>query len=498
MANPSGDKLKKIQEMLNKMVNPKPPLEVDGKWGKKTSAAIKLLQAKAKIPTTGEVDSATGLVLARVFKTGKIEKEQPVLFVQDRGKTIGYTQKEYNKAKKSIIEGMRKGPLFKMKIASQSAQSLWKHFDSLNRDQWFVSWCIEVYSSADLPPKSQIDNAIKTTKKMESYLKSGNISKFLAEQVAAERTTNQMLAKMRKYQEAMISGGDGLVEDLEWTKTLSFTFVGVFAAPVTASVLGTGALASAIVGGAAVAAAESAASEIGKGSAGVKDWTPGGAVKNVIVDAGVGGIVGIFNKGGSGGKHVFDATITKIAPKLAAEKGFKTLSKETVGRLAVYLVTEGAKSTTEGAIKDTAISIKDKKKMTLEKFTTNLALNFVKGVSLGPLSGVIGKYASGTIDKKFKSKIWDIALKEMSKSSKGTIHIDAINKRTIELVEKMIGDMIKADQNLAVDNALKKSKGPISTKAFEKHMEAFLFSNQRLKTYSAIAAKMAQKSLKNK
>lgn len=498
MAHPSGDKLKKIQQMINDMIKPKPLLEVDGKWGKKTGKALKLFQSKAKITQSGEVDTETAVVIARVMKTGKIEKEQPVLYIQHGGQTIGYTQKQYDKLKKDIIAKLRSGPFFGMRQAANAAESVWKHFDKLNKDQWIVSWCIETTRGADLPPESMIKNALAVVKKMEGYLKSGNISKFHAEQAAAERITNTAIAKMDAYRTTMIEGGGNWLTALEWTKTGSFVFLGIFAAPVAASALGTGALASAVVGGAAVSATQSAATEIGKGSAGSKGWTLKGAIANVVIDTGVGAIIGVFNKGGSGGKHIFEAAISKVAPRMAAENGFKSLSKETMKRFAAYMMTEGAKSTTEGAIKDTASAAKGDNKMTLDKFASNLAGNFVKGVALGPLGAVVGKFGKGAVTKKFKTKIWDEALKGLSKSSSGTIHIGDIDKRTQELVEKMVGDMVKAALDKAMTDALKKSKGPMNAKKLEEKLEAELFSPKQMKAYTAIAIKEAEKSLKKK
>lgn len=498
MANPSGDKLKKIQKMLNEKVSPKPPLEEDGKWGKKTSKAIKLLQSKAKIPQSGEVDAETAVVITRVMKTGKIEKEQPVLYIQVNGKTVGYTQKQYDKLKKDIIGKLRSGPLLGMRQAANAAESNWKHFDKLNRDQWIVSWCIETTRGADLPPESMIKNALAIVKKMEGYLKSGNIAKFHAEQAVAERTTNIAIAKMTAYRKTMIEGGGNWVTALEWTKTGSFIFLGVFAAPVAASTLGTGALASAVIGNAAVAVTQSAATEIGKGSAGQKDWSVGGAIANVVIDGGVGAIIGVFAKGGSGGKHIFEAAIAKVAPKMAAEEGFKTLSKETVKRFATYLMTEGAKSTTEGAIKDAAKAAKGDPKMTMDKFAGNLAGNFVKGMAFGPLGKVIGKYGSGKLEPKRADMIWDQAAKELSKTTKGTFHIDMIDKKAKEYVENLITAHLKKAMDNAVKEVLKKSKGPISPKAFEKKLEEQLFTPKEMKILTAIAVKEASKALAKK
>ncbi len=91
----------------------------------------------------------------------------------------------------------------------------------------------------------------------------------------------------------------------------------------------------------------------------------------------------------------------------------------------------------------------------MEKFAGNLATNFLKGVALGPLGAVIGKFGQGQIPKKFQSKIWDQALKAVSKSSGGTVHIGEIDKRAIEMAEKLVGDVMKTAVDKAESDTLK-------------------------------------------
>ncbi|MFQ5622258.1 MAG: peptidoglycan-binding domain-containing protein [Paracoccaceae bacterium] len=97
MATMAPAKAEKLQDMLNKVVKPKPPLNVDGIIGKKTKAAIKLLQSKAKLKQSGEIDSETAIVIARVIKTGKIEKEQPKHFVKIGAAALSATQLAANR-----------------------------------------------------------------------------------------------------------------------------------------------------------------------------------------------------------------------------------------------------------------------------------------------------------------------------------------------------------------------------------------------------------------
>ncbi len=496
MANPSGDKLKKIQLMLNKIVKPRPPLEVDGLWGSNTSNALKLLQSMAKIRTSGELDAETAVVVARAIKTGKVEKEQPQVFLKIDGKLVGFTPKEYERMKKEIIRKLRFGPLAEMRNAAHSAESLWNHFHKQNSDQWFVAFCIETTRGTDLPPKSLITNALTAYKKMEGYVNSGNLAKFHAEHPKAEKICNEAIGQMDAYRKDMIDGGGNWVTGLKFTKAASFTFVGIFAAPVAASTLGTGALASAVVGNAAVAVTESAAGELGNWSAGTANWTLKGAVANVVIDGGVGALLGVFAKGGTGGKHIFDAAVKKVGAKLAAKEGFKTLSGSTLAKLTSYLLTEGAKSTTTGAIKDAAKAAKSDPKMNGDKFIDNLSTNFLKGAVLGPLGKVISEYGAGKIPQKTQHQIWMLALKEVAKKSpKGTLDLSKVDTKTRTMVENLIAAYAKKGLDLAMMEVLKKSKGPLDAKTLDKKLEAQLFSPKEQKIMAAMIAKQAGKQI---
>lgn len=490
-------KAKKLQEMLNKLVKPSPPLEVDGLIGPKTKEAIKLMQAKAGLKKTGEVDSDTAAVIARGLKTKTIEKEQPEYFFQVGSKWVGMTKKEYAAYKKEMIAKIRSGPLLQMCQNVGAAEVEWNHFDKQNKDQWFVSFCIETTRGVDLPPKSMISKAMAAYKQCESAVNSGDLAKFHKLYPSAELLANNAAAQMKYYREQMIDGGGNWVTGLEFTKTGAFTFVGVFAAPVTGAALGTGVIASAMIGGAAVSATQTAAGELGNWSAGTAGWTPGGALKNTVVDAGVGAIIGFFAKGGSGGKNIVEAAAARIMPKLAKETGFKLLSTTTVKKAAMYLITEGAKKTLEDAVKDVAAAVKGDKTMTVDKFLDNLAVNFMKGAAMGPFGKIIGdfaKKASSKLDAKDKQKIWDVVLKELSKQAKGdTIHIGAINDRAKDLVEKIINDQVAKNLDQVIAEIYDRVKGPMSPAAFEKELRDKLISPARAKAIGLMAAQEIKK-----
>lgn len=492
---------RKLQEMLNEVVKPRPPLEVDGKIGKNSKAALKLLQKKAGLPATGEIDTETAAVISRVMKTGKVEKEQPKYFIRHNGKLIGLTEKQYQAHKAKIIRELKNGPLRVMRSAIIGAESYWEHFDKQNKDQWFVSWCIETTRGAKLPPKSMITKAKAAYEKCKAALEAGDLATFHRLYPTAERLCALAEARMVAYRDDMIDGGGNWVTGLTFTKTAAFTFVGVFAAPATAAALGTGAVASAVIGGAAVAATESAATEIGRGSAGEAKWTVEGALKRTLVDAGVGAIVGVFNKGGSGGKHVLEAAAAKIAPRLAAQTGFKLLSKTSAKKAAMFLMTEGGKKVMEGAVKDAASAIKDdpaKKKMTMDDFLGNVANNFISGMALAPLGKVIEGFAkkgAQHLSDKDKKRIFDLAMAEAVKQAgnkgSGTKYVDfaKLDARSKALMEKAINDQIAKQLDNVLNVVYDNWKGPVSPAAFQKKVSEVFASPAVAKKVATDAAK---------
>ncbi|MEM9961063.1 MAG: peptidoglycan-binding protein [Pseudomonadota bacterium] len=502
MATLAPAKAEKLQEMLNNVVSPKPPLKIDGIVGKNTKAAIKMLQAKAGLKQSGEIDSETAAVIARVIKTGKIEKEQPQYFFKVNGKLVGMSKKQYDTAIKQAVKELRRGPLFQMKQAIEIAEMEWSHFDKINKDQWFVSFCIETTRGTSLPKRTGISNAWKAYSQCESVAGSGDLAKFYAIYPKAEKIVNAAVTEMRAYRETMIEGGSNWVTGLTFTKTAAFTFVGVVAAPATGAALGTSAVASAMIGGAAVSATQTAAGEIGNAVAGKANWTPGGAIKTTIIDAGVGAVTGFLSKAGSGGKHILEAAVAKLAPKLAKEAGFKLLSSIAVKKAALFLLTEGAKKTLEGALADLAKAAKGKKSITIDQFLDNLVVNFLKGLGMGPVGKVIEKFAKDAakhLSAKDKQKIWDVVLGELSKQAKDkTIHISDIDTRARALVDKIISDQIAKQLDNVIAVIYDSWKGPMSAAALEKRLREELLAPSQIKAIIPAAKKEVAKSLGKK
>jgi len=55
----SGEEVRRVQQRLNKVLNPRPELAVDGEFGPMTRAAVERFQKQAGLPATGAVDGPT-------------------------------------------------------------------------------------------------------------------------------------------------------------------------------------------------------------------------------------------------------------------------------------------------------------------------------------------------------------------------------------------------------------------------------------------------------
>jgi len=500
------DKAKKMQAMLNKVIKPKPPLSVDGIVGPKTKEAIKSLQKKANLRATGEIDGETAIVVVRAMKTGKLEKEAPTKFIHlGGGKYAGFTDKEYDKQLKKFIRQLKRGPLREMKIKVAMAETEWEHFSKLNKDQWFVSFCVEVTRSTMLPKKTVITKARTAHDELDSLADAGEFHKFSRKAPKAARTVNFALEQMRNYREEMIDGGGNWVTGLETTKWASFTILSVYGAPAAGAALGASALTTAVVGGAALKATESAAGEIGNWTADNKKWKEGGAVSRVLTDAAVGAILGYLAKGASGGKHIVESATKGIVSRLAKLAGFKALSEKTLSKIAIHLLTEGAKGTLEGAVQDAGKFAQQSKKITLEKFLENLVTNFMKGLALGPIGAIVDKYTKGNkipISDKDRKKISDGVMKQVAKNLKGATHIKEVEKQvkaTVdEMLEKVVANTTTKSIEKIIEGIFSDAKGPMSPKALDKAIRDEIMLPKFLEKYTSELTKEVNKKIKKK
>jgi len=450
-------KVKPLQEMLNKVIGPKPALKVDGVFGKQTIAAMKAFQKKAGVRETGEVDAETAPAVARAMKTGKIEKDQPEVFVDiGGGKYAGFTQKEWKSEKKKMAEKLLSGPVREAQMKAAEAKSTWEHFNDLNSDQYIVSFFIETTRGAKLPNKGLIDKAEKAASDLEALAKAQDFSGFMRRARTASGEINSALDEMRKYRSEMIDGAGNWITGLEGTKWASFTILSIYAAPAAAASLGTGALASAVVGGAAVKGLESAAGEIGNWSAGnAKGQDPGGMISRVIIDTATGAITGLLSKGGGGGKSVVEAITRGITDNIGKKLVAKGVSEKAVEYVVKYVMSEGGKKALEGAVGDAAKALKGDSKMTKEQFVANVIKNFGTGVALGPLNKWIDEKSSlknVVFDGETKKKVQSAVEKELLKD--GTMFVDAFRADSDKLLAKYGADVIKKAVGKTVGEAI--------------------------------------------
>lgn len=497
---------KVMQEMLNQVIKPKPPLEVDGILGPLTRDAIKLLQKRANLRATGDIDGETAIVIVRAIKTGRIDKDPPTRFIRIDGKYVGLTDKEYDRQLKVLIRDLRRGPLLEMKLAVAAAEAEWQHFDELNRDQWFVSFCVETTSGSRLPNKGVIDKARNAHSQMEKLAEAGKLDKFAQEAPKAARIVNDALDQMRAYREEMVEGGGNWVTGLEITKWTSFTILSVYAAPVAGAALGATALETAVVGGAALAMTESAAGEIGNWSADNRKWKEGGALSRVLIDGAVGAIMGYIAKGASGGKHLVEAASAALVKRLAKTAGLKALSEKTLSKIAVYLLTEGAKGALETAVKDAAKGAKDSKSMTLETFIEDVIASFAKSLALAPIGKVIEKWTEGRkfeLDPKDRKTIEDDVIRKLHKELDGkTMFVDTYFKEIQTRIDKVASDMVAKHVGKVADKAIDEIfagwKGPMSPDALDKAFRDWFMKPADVGVYATDIAADVAKAMKKK
>ncbi len=505
MPNMPPAKAKALQEMLNKVIGPKPPLKVDGIFGGLTQAALKELQKKAGVKPTGEVDPETAPVVARAIKTGKVEKDQPAVYLPlGGGKYVGLTDREWDRERKKMIDNLMRGPVREAKMKAAEAKACWEHFNDLNKDQYIISFLVETTRGASLPPKSLIDRAEKAANDIEAVAKAGDFNGYWRQARTCATTVNAAVDAMRKYRNEMIDGSDNWITGLEVTKWASFTFLSIYAAPVVAAELGAGAIASAMIGGAGVKALESAAGEVGNWSAGnAKGQDPGGMISRVLIDAGVGAITGFLARGGGSGKSVVEGITGKINEAIFEKLAVTGLSKKVIETITKYVINEGGKKAFEGAVSDAAKMLKSNQKMTVSEFMTNVATNFLKGVALGNFT----KWATKWVDPKkspfsdeMTKKLRAAVEKDVIKSAGGTIHVEKFLKDSDGMMEKYFTDVAKKYVSKlaekAIEQAVTKVKSISDTRALDKAVEDEVLTAQVAKSITSEVSEQMLKEFK--
>ncbi len=507
MAEMPPGKVKPIQEMLNKLIKPKPELKVDGILGKNTAAALKEFQKRAGVKETGEVDAETAPAVARAIKTGKIEKDQPTVYVDiGGGKMAGFTDREWKSEQKKMTDKLLSGPVREAKMKAVEAKTAWEHFNDLNNDQYIVSFFVQATRGAKLPAKGLIDKAEKAAWDLETLAKAQDFGGFMKRARTAPGEINAALDEMRKYREEMIDGAGNWVTGLEVTKWTSFTVLSIYAAPVAAASLGTGVLASAVIGGAAVKGLESAAGEVGNWSAGnAKGQDPGGMVSRVLLDSLVGAVTGWLSKGGGGGKSVAEFISRGITDSIGKKLIAQGVSKEAIEYIVKYVMTEGGKKVLEGAVADAAKALKGDPKMTLEEFGNNVVKNFGTGVALGPLNKWIDEKQGMryfTFDGDARTKLRRSVEKEILKKADGEIHIETFYKEADKLIDKYAADVAKKALSKfigpAIGEAIMKTLNVLDIKALERTFRLILLDASAISECSNLMTEKIVEELKKK
>lgn len=503
MASMPASKAKPLQDMLNKVLALKPPLEVDGVVGPKTTEALKAFQAKAGLKASGELDAETALVVARAMKTGKIEKDPPTIFVDlGGGRYAGFTEKEWAAHKRKVASDLLRGPVREMGINAAAALAEWEHFEDLNNDQYVVSFLIETTRGARLPKRALIDKAIRAHAEMERLAKAEDFAGFAKRAPSAAKEVNEAITEMRAYREQMIEGGGNWITGLEGTKWASFTALSVYFAPVMGAQLGASAVATAVVGGAAVKATESAAGEVGNWAAGNAAGRDGGAVSRVIIDGVVGAFTGFLSKGAAGGKSIVDAFSGKVVGAITKDMS-SAIGKKTIEGLATYFINEGGKKMLEGAVSDAAKALKNDPKMTLDTFVSNVASNFLKGCAFGPFNHAMKSYFEGKSlglasddAKRLRKGMMD----RVAKSLKDTVHVKEFEKMVDKAVDKLAGEIlakaVMKNAEKAAEKVLAGLKGAPDPKALDDAMRKELVTTSVLDAVAVELAKEVEKDLK--
>lgn len=512
MAGMSKAEVKILQEFLNDLMKLKPPLEKDGNNGELTQAAITQFQRKFKLKKTGFFNKKTyNAILYEYDRKSKAEfqkamkdidqtkRTEPKMYFMVNGKWLGLTQKEIKQSRIYTGKQLIRGPLMVISGFLSRAEGLRADFKEFENDQPIVSYL--VHYGVGIPDDKYLKSMWANHAQLTKEARQGNIEVVKKLYPSLENDARELILKpLLKRRSDMVSVSSGWISGLTFVKTSSFIFLSVFAAPVAATALGTGALASAVVGGAAVSIMESTANEIGKYSAEPDDWSLSEAGKNIAIDGAVGGVLGAVTKGGAEGKHILEGAAKKLTGNLSKETGFKMLSPQGAKKAATWFVTEGSKSTLEGAIKDAGKVAKGNKKMTLDKFFGNVIDNFAKGIVFAPIGAALDQYAKNGYDKlskKDQNEIWAISLKALSKQSKGkTLTVQMIDKQARATGEKIISGQIKNAIDPVATAIFDKAKKDLTAKSFDQELQKGFMDPKVQKKIKAELVKFLQKAFK--
>ena len=216
----------------------------------------------------------------------------PLVEFRVKGKSYLGTTAQAKQAADAALQDASKKLVRKAQLAVEGCRMNYKVLQDLIKSDLFVSWTLDLFSKKDLNPSYEaLNQAEMALHQLEQAIKAKNYRQI---QPLAKKVETQSNAALKKYRGAIagLSGAaDTSVTTLEWTKTISFAVVGLYATLVTGGTItaaggtaGATAMSQTAQLGipALISMIESGADEGGKALAGDKRQTKGTVIANIM------------------------------------------------------------------------------------------------------------------------------------------------------------------------------------------------------------------------
>jgi hypothetical protein len=306
--------------------------------------------------------------------TTEAEPERPDYYqVQIDGITYLFTESEMQAVRSSIISTLSRSIVLEMQMKTSSARTLWNEFNTINNDQYIVSWLVEFTSRAEFPDQSVITAAEQANQAVSTAMATGDLNLICQAIQNAVTPVNSAISEMDKYRTQMIDGAGYWVTGLEITSSLSFAVAGSLAGAVF--VPATATLGATVLNGALIGAGggliQSVAGEVGQSIAGTNN---DGIIMPMLISTlsgGASGAIGPLIKGLSG--KISEALFAKLATAFA-----RINMDEAAAKLLLKEIIEGPFSAVVGQLVNDSIPL-IKGDMTLDTFIKNLVISILGG-----------------------------------------------------------------------------------------------------------------------
>jgi hypothetical protein len=293
--------------------------------------------------------------------------------VQIDGITYLFTESEMQAVRSSIISTLSRSIVLEMQMKTSSARTLWNEFNTINNDQYIVSWLVEFTSRAEFPDQSVITAAEQANQAVSTAMATGDLNLICQAIQNAVTPVNSAISEMDKYRTQMIDGAGYWVTGLEITSSLSFAVAGSLAGAVF--VPATATLGATVLNGALIGAGggliQSVAGEVGQSIAGTNN---DGIIMPMLISTlsgGASGAIGPLIKGLSG--KISEALFAKLATAFA-----RINMDEAAAKLLLKEIIEGPFSAVVGQLVNDSIPL-IKGDMTLDTFIKNLVISILGG-----------------------------------------------------------------------------------------------------------------------